>query len=542
MMKLTSLAFPLGLSAAILLFTSSPLLAAESENEESAPRADSEDEPIPFAPPRLEGLEDDYEAESEEEFTWGVTARLRLWGDRFERPAGEGSGQGLYHQTRLGGLAGTEALKLIVEADLLAGRILGHHPATPLPQVANHGARPFESFTNFDDFDDLITPRKLYLEWQSPIGMLRAGLQTSDWGLGLLAKSGDDDAYFFGNPYGGDRVMRALFATAPLRVLEQSGWYDDLYVALGADIVIRDENADYYADDDAYQFLGSLLFDQNDLSLGTYIAHRNQTDADGSTLSVTAIDLYGQKEWSCACEEPAFSFRTAFEAVYLRGDTTRADAPRAEGTVAVDALGIATELGARHTPTGLGLHLYTGFASGDANPRSPTLHRFRFDPNYRAGMLLFDHHLPAWTRNSVDGAADVERLRDTPRGIENLIESGSITNALYLHPVLEWAILDELTVATGILTAFSHRSFRDLLATFEAGGELIGLNGARRPGKHLGWEAQLGLRYHLDLINRLNLEAQLEGAYFQPGEAFDDANGNPDDATTMVRAYLTASW
>lgn len=530
--------FPAPALALFILAIGLPLGSeARADENEGAHEVHSDpgSEAIPFAPPRLIPVD---EEESDQGLYLDIGARQRLWTDTYERPAGEGRGGGFYNQTRLGAEIGYGSLRAVAETDLLTGRIAGSHPGTPFPAVTDHGARPFEAISLAPG--DIADPRQAYLEWQSPVGMLRTGLQTSNWGLGLLANSGDDDDYFFGAPYGGDRSFRALFATAPLRALNTSGWWDQLFIAVGADLVYRDENADLRAGDQAYQFLGSILWDQEEASLGAYLANRNQVDRDDSTLKVTALDIFAERNW----RNPGrtWAYRAAAEGIYLFGETTRADAPRAEGPIEVAAFGAAAHLEARHICTGIGVQLRSGFASGDANPRTPSLHRFRFDPNYRVGLLLFDHHIPAWTRHSVDGAEDELRLRDTPRGIDNLVESGSVTNALYVHPILQWDATEDLSFATGLLAAFSHRPYRDLLATFQAGGEAVGVNGAENPSNHLGLEAQFGVRYSSHLWDRLRIDYQGEGAFLLPGAAFDDPIGQADQPTGLLRAFVTASW
>ena len=496
-------------------------------------------EEIPFAPPRLIPIEEE-EVGKPREPSFTFHGRQRTWVDTYERPAGEGRGSGLYNQSRLAGEGRFGDFRLHAEIDLFAGRIVGNYPGTPLPAVADHGARPFHPIGS--ELTTLVDPRQAYLEWMSTVGMLRLGLQSSSWGKGILANGGHDSRYIFSAPFGGDRSLRALFATAPLRSLSSRGWWDDLFIAVGADLVYRDENANLIEGDQALQVLGSLLYDPDDTSLGAYIAYRSQEDRDGSLLNVTALDLYADQSWNFVGPGRGFHLLARAEAAYLFGETTRADAPRAAGPIDVAAFGIAGLLEADHHPSGLGVQFRTGFASGDANPRSPSLHRFRFDPNYQVGMLLFDHHIPAWTRNSVEDAEDELRLRDTPRGIENLIESGSVSNTIYFHPTMTGELTNNLTLAVGFLTAYSHRRLRDLLATFEAGGDVVGPAGAPDPGNHLGFEVQAGLRYARLIGDRLIVEGRAEGALLRPGDAFNDANGEPDPSTTLLRAFLTLSW
>lgn len=499
--------------------------------------AEDDSEPVEFADPVLAPVD---ETEVRTDGLVPGSNSLRVWGDTFERPAGEGRGRGLYSRLRVDRSLGFGDFEAGVEFDLFSGPLLGSGLPSP-PDIADHGADPVGA-DGFHFFD----PRQIYAQWESPVGLLRAGLQTSHWGLGLLANSGAaEDDYFFGYSFGGDRALRALFATAPLRPLDGPGWLDDLFVIVGADVVYRDENASWAEGDRAYQFLTSAMWQGESSTLGVYGAYRNQTDRPpeegaASTLNVTALDVFGDHNWTD--ESQNWSFRLAGEAVYLRGETTRADGPSVDEPIRIDAAGAAAQFEIKHLASAIGLQLHGGFASGDANPRGPSLHRFRFDPNYRVGLLLFDHHLPAWSQHSVDGAHDEERLRDSPRGIDNLVESGSVTNTLYIHPLLLWDATADLTLALGVVGAMAHRPLRDLLSSFEAGGDPVGVAGSPDPGKTLGWETMVGARYRHVAWRGYIVEYRAEGAFLVPGDAFDDAMGNRDNPTGLLRGYITASW
>ncbi len=513
------------------LALSTSLVLAITASSATAFGEDTEE--IPFADPLMVPLE----PSAVGPFEIGLHGDLTLWADTFERPADQGRGGGLYHRTRAGGFGRFHSLSLHAEADLAAGRFAGAGIPTP-PPVGDHGARPFHPA--FDALPQSIDPRQLYLQWESPVGQLQAGLQTSQWGLGLVANDGAQDDYFFGMPFGGDRALRVLFATAPLRPAPGPDFLDDIFLVVGADRVFRDENADWLAGDEAYQAITSLFWQGDQGLLGGYAAYRDQTDRDGSTLRILAMDLAAQGRWTT--DDDIWSFSLAAEGAYLLGETTRADGPDLTQPIHVEALGLATHGEIRHNTSGIATQLRAGFASGDSNPRNQNLHRFRFDPNYRAGLLLFDHHIPAWTQHSVDGAADELTLRDTPRGIDNLVESGSISNALFIHPLILWGATDDLTFATGFLTGVTHRSLRDLRATFEAGGDPVGVAGRPRAGRWLGWEAQAGVRYQYQVWNSLTLAARAEGAFLVPGEVFEDATFGSDAPTALLRAYLSAHW
>ncbi|RAL22898.1 hypothetical protein DL240_08370 [Lujinxingia litoralis] len=487
---------------------------------------------VELAPPRLIPIDD--------RPTSGVRVEghYRLSADALERPLQEGLRSGLYQQLRLGATIDLGEVQAVASADLLTGTLLGGAYPPP-PAIGDHGARYFHPVLG--GADQTLAPRELFLRWESPVGRLQAGLQTSHWGLGLLANDGDiDHETMFTQQVGGDRVARLLFATAPFRAMNSRSPLDDLLVAVGADVVIRDENADINAGDRATQAIASVLWRPAPSEVGIYLAYRDQSDRDGSTLNVAAFDLAGNHQFYTP--GGTFRFKVAAEAAYLRGETTRADGATPELPVAIDAAGAAAHLEVRHRPSALSLALRSGFASGDSDPRSDNLHRFRFDPNYQAGVLLFDQHLPAYTAASVAGADDPLRAAAPPRGIDNLVETGAVTNTIFALPTLTYAGPAGLEVAAGALLAWSHRPWRDLAASVEAGGQPVGPRGAPDPGSYLGTEALLGASYQHLVSPGLALQYRALAAMFWPGEAFRDHAGRPDARTALLRAHITALW
>ena len=80
--------------------------------------------------------------------------------------------------------------------------------------------------------------RYLYMDWETPIGLLRVGQMGFSWGLGIVANDGDTPTVFGDYRYG-DLVRRVMIATRPL------GRTNPLVVALAGDWVATDLLADY---------------------------------------------------------------------------------------------------------------------------------------------------------------------------------------------------------------------------------------------------------------------------------------------------------
>lgn len=428
-----------------------------------------------------------------------------------------------------------EQFALHAEADLLGGQLWGDE-AAPMPARADTDTR---ATRDLFDTGRLVDPREFYAQWDSPVGQLRAGLQTSHWGLGLIANGGAaEQEGFFNQSFGGDRVLRAMFATAPLRPFVQGGFTDDIYLALGADLVWRDENADLLAGDRAWQGMLAAFYRTQKLAGGVYAVYRDQDDSDGAVLRVWVFD--GFVDYTFAPLQD-FEFRVAGEVAVMRGESDRTWSQAAE-PININGLGMAAELQARYTPLELGLELRAGYASGDADSDDDTLYRFRFDPNYHVGLVLFDYYLPAVSRQVVDNIFDPARSARPPRGIDGLLNDGAVENALYLSPQLVYGGAEGLGAALGMLWAKADQPLVDLYKTFENGGEPVGVRGRIPASDQLGVEFDAAARYRWRPVDELMLEVKAEYGIFLPGEAFADAQGNLAGAQSLGRARLSVLW
>ncbi|MFU8806902.1 MAG: hypothetical protein ACNA8W_24050, partial [Bradymonadaceae bacterium] len=206
------------------------------------------------------------------------------------------------------------------------------------------------------------------------------------------------------------------------------------------------------------------------------------------------------------------------------------------------AFGVATELEAWHRATNLGVKLLSGYASGDANHDDETLYRFRFDPNYKVGLVLFDHYLPALSRESYRRIGDPERVALAPRGAEGLVETGSVTNAYYLNPQFLFGDPDALLAGVGVVWARSAVPVADPYSTFENGGSPVGPRGAGPASHDLGWELDFGARYRTYVWKDLAMELKGEYGLFFPGAAFENDLGERDDPQSLVRIRFAVLW
>lgn len=534
------------------------LYAQEASKAESPAQEDN------AAPPEDEAVVGEEESDIDDDSDTSVDAEgdvdkdqpgldfeldYRIWGDTVSRPdfaPGDAEHVALYQTLRVR-LADqlTDDLAIAFDIDLATGRIAGD-PLPSLPAGVDTGTRPRGRF--YDWPNNITDVRELYAEYMTPVGQLRAGLQSSDWGLGILANSGDyGEEQLFNQHYGGDRVFRAVFATAPLQATSDTEFARSFYVALGGDVVYRDENADFREGDRAYQGVLAVLYDNEDedTQAGTYVVYRNQRDRDDDFLRVFAFDLFGDADWDLGSDD-AFTLGAAGEAALLLGRTNRALGANTAEPLDVVALGAASELSARWNPADVSLHLLAGYASGDANADDETLYRFRFDPNYKVGLVMFDHYLPHASLESYRRITDPSNSQVPPKGAEQLISDGTVENAYYLNPQLRFGDdveeEDGLMTGIGLLWAIAEQPVTDPYSSFEQGGNPTGLLGADPASRNLGWEADASLIYRFSPVDDLTLEVKGEYGIFFPGAAFADASGKKDGPQSLARARLGVRW
>ncbi len=478
-----------------------------------------------------------------------VDARYRIWGESLDLADFDGgeSGQqdGVYQNLRAGVTAGFGSLTLRLEADAFTGRLAGDEPPAT-PDVFQDSGTRADRNEAFGDAENFIDPRAVYLEYRSLI-LLRAGLQTSSFGMGLVANNGEDaDTELFNQRTGGDRGLRVLLGAKPFAFGGAGRALKAVTIGVGGDMVYRDDNASFIDGDRARQFISSIYYEDKDPRnhenarfLGAYFAYRDQEDNDGDFLRVAAFDISAKRSWGD--DAGLWYYSLGGESALLTGSTDRAYPQSRAETTGVQALGAAAEAEIRWKPLDLSMKLKTGYASGDANSDDDKLYRFRFDPNYKIGLVLFDHYIPSVTRTGYNRASDPGRSGEPPKGVEGLISDGAVENAVYVNPMMLFGRADGLLTGVGFLWARSAVPLADPYNTFANGGSPVGPRGAKA-SRDLGLEVDVAAQYRFTIVSSLEFEAKAEYGILFPGSAFDDAQGNSAAPQNLVRGRLALLW
>jgi hypothetical protein len=393
-----------------------------------------------------------------------------------------------------------------------------------------------------------VQPRWLYLEWLTPVGLLRAGQQPSHWGMGLVANDGDHPSLFGDYRYG-NIVEQVLFATKPL------GEKSPFVVALAGNLVYRDNVAILTHGDHAWQGILAAFYEQGPDMLGLYGVYRHQSTDKASeptyfpyadTIDVVALDAAGHFARPIELpDETAYVFgsfeaateigstnaeRTADQA--LTGQQTKI---RSYGGAALVGIVLAGHQAPPHTnargtrPDLWGrfvAQVEVGYASGDADPNDNTEKRFVFDPNHKVGLLLFDEVMRWQTARAAVAAQDANLTNGQrpPPGTGLLPSNGGIFGAQYVNPTFVYRPRPSLDLKAGAVIAQTTADYVDPYRVAVQGAYVN--YGGGDPKRHdLGVELDGGFEGRIGLDYGLKLQLGAQAGVLVPGGALADATG-----------------
>lgn len=375
----------------------------------------------------------------------------------------------LDQRLRAGLSVGSAELRIGTEWDLFTGHLaadpwaLGSLDERHRDEVGVLGAHAF-------------VPRKLALEGRAGPLMFSAGLQTSHWGLGMLANDGAQSPTF-GRADFGDRVARVRLATKP------AGLDSPLAVFVAADRVIADENASTAADQVAWQGVAGALWAEPNRRAGVYAVYRDQLEADRVRRTrVGVLDLTGELSHEIAHHE----LHLGLEAAGTMGTTSRVRTYNSPEQLDVLSAGVVGYAGV--TRSIVDGRLRFGWASGDGDPDDGATHDFGFDRDHDAGMVLFDElggATDAWTAEELQ---DPENVGQPPDGYDGLATEGAVRRAAYVQPVVTVTPTPGLTLRAGWMGAWATAPVANPFTSARNGGTPTNALGEATEGRALGQE------------------------------------------------------
>ena len=379
--------------------------------------------------------------------------------------------------------------------------------------------------------------RQLFLEYRWSWGLARLGLQTNHFGLGMLANAGakDSEPGEFGHQHFGSLAARALLAGRPFMSLG-GGWLA-VEPVLAFDLVVRDSTVDLMDGDRALQgIVGVRLNVDEKNQLGLFAIYRSSRPLNSITgersIDVLVIDASAQWRFFDTLDVGA-------EIAGITGTTTQTRTPETQ-LIQVRQLGAAAK--ASYKIGSLGFNLDMGFASGDNNPYDDQLTSFRFDRDYKVGLVLFDQVIGYQSARRAWRAADANLVGVAPEGVSLLPNGGAVTGAWYIFPRARVRVASLMDIYGGPLFAFASAPLTDPFNTrVLAGGVPVNFLNGNGTGL-LGTELDLGasIKHRFDF--GLTLTAVLEGGLLIPGAALSDAAGKPMGPVGLGRLRLSAAY
>ncbi len=355
---------------------------------------------------------------------------------------------------------------------------------------------------------------------------LMGGVQTSHWGLGLVANDGRQtwapgNARFV-SAVSGDRLVRGALMLGPFtdQALTIIGAVDHVgdFDGIEEDEVLSGDDA-LFEGDRAEQAVAALVWGfRKPTWAGAYAVLRRQTAADGAVTEVAVIDVAGAWTRSLADES---TLTIAGEVAGIVGSTDLSplvESPRS------DVRQLGGGLHASWARARWGVVFDGTYASGDAAFDDGEQTAFRADRNYQMGMVFHRWVQAAWTARGQVTAADPNLVGVPAEDLERLPTRGSASNLIAVFPRAWVRPVDALEIYGGPMLAWSATDLADAFNTRIAGGDpRNALDGD--PGRFLGAEFDLGIRTAHRLSGTL-LSAGVEGGLLVPGSALDDAQGD----------------
>lgn len=383
----------------------------------------------------------------------------------------------------------------------------------------------------------VVDLRTAFLEWRSPIGVIRAGQQAFNLGLGIVANDGDR-APTFGDYRYGDLVERVSIATRP------GGSTSDYVLALAGDLVFRDRLVKLTDGDIALQGVASFFWQghacQTDCErkrVGLVATYRDVSFNNGATLWAVAGDAFARWFWPQPDHVGRVFAGVELALVYGATDVARTQYYSDHRVI---QFGGAAEFGLEREGR-YRISLEAGYASGDRNPVDGDQRRFTFNPSHRVGLLMFPEVLAWQTARSAAIASDPALGARPSNGAFLLPSQGGVAGAAYLYPTALVNVGRNLDVRAGAVIGVATTDVVDPVSV-QRYGTSRNYRGGDASRRDLGVELDLGINGRFPLPGGAVLTGGVQGAVMFPGHAFDDATGACMGTQALASARMGVSF
>lgn len=365
-----------------------------------------------------------------------------------------------------------------------------------------------------------VLPREASISTKIGENGLRVGIQSFDWGLGILSNSGTQNTRFGINQQGNIYGRLAL-----------SRNFDDVRVFWAVDGIVRDENASWLQGDRAGQSIIGVQQIKDSSKVGVLTGVRYQQDREayatpfGQTQSlVLPVDVYATVDLS-----DTLSISTEGVGVFGQSNRLVNEATQGEDATIRYFGGVLRVEDLRETSLGT-VHslLEMGGASGDGDPSDDIARTFSLHSDYNVGLILYDEVLPRVQARSVDRLADPDLSAETAPGLQHAVPQGGVSNSMYLQ-LCSTVERDAWLLRAAWLEGFSAVPNIDLYQTALTGGYSTNALGDAAVSRRLGSEVDVRLQREWKDWVYVGVDA----GYFLPNTALPMM-----EPTTKVLGYV----
>lgn len=414
---------------------------------------------------------------------------------------------------------------------------------------------------------------RLWMDITIPVGLLRVGRQPTEWGMGILAQSGERHDKKFGTNHYASTNDRVFFATRPLAIYQKIAGKKDtntpFYLGVAVDRLVEDpliqydgfqcelgvaqgdpdydprcdedgdgvsdrdhgyttdrtpdqRQPDWWADqdDDVWQMVYVAVYrgedidylgGHGDLTAGTWIVNRFQPETESKVLIVDGH-----------VKADVHGVILQAEGIRIVGDTRAITLPGSVDPTNPDPLakraniwGYAAEAG-YHQPAWKLLFEH-GYASGDDVATDKDFTGRALNPDHNVGLLLYEEVLARVTATNWTSEA---------RG---LWSRGGVYNSRYIFPTAHLYPLDNWEVLAGFVTAWPDKPDGVNIRCSSGDAridECSSPSSLQATAATIGWEVDAGIKHtwheHVDLA--------IEGGYAETTDRIntEGAGLNPE--------------